>query len=301
MDLAPLTALNGPYRFGVAAALAILAVLREPIRALLWIAVLKREEVPAKDRRALALAAASRSVLHSGLDATSGGHVRAWLLQRSQTTQTEVSSLRHGQPSLWDTPRMAEGSLGPYLARVDAGSARLESSLDAGDYRRRMGFRRAAILLLNAAVAEKLWQNRDPLVWPALYNFRHYMELELKYLARDGAVFGVAAPPTSHDLQKLWLPVRNGFDQVFGGSASEPNGVIESAISVLNALDPYADGFRYASRRDGTASIPQDVYLDPEALLPLVRQVVEVFETASLAFQAEADYVHEVRDAHSQH
>jgi hypothetical protein len=52
---------------------------------------------------------------------------------------------------------------------------------------------------------------RDPLVWPALYCFRHFLELALKQHAADGQPLGVQQPPKGkHELQLLWPGVRDG-------------------------------------------------------------------------------------------
>lgn len=63
---------------------------------------------------------------------------------------------------------------------------------------------------------------------------------------------------------------------------------------MLEALDPAGDGFRYATTRIGQSSMIEDVYLDPQTLLGLIRQVDEVLGAAEMAFQAEAEGV---RDA----
>ena len=90
---------------------------------------------------------------------------------------------------------MATDPLAAFRSSDDSSAARLEHHPGAGDYRRRNGFRSAAVLLLEEAGRARLWNDRDPLVWPALYNFRHYLEIELKYLIRGFPELGLGVPP----------------------------------------------------------------------------------------------------------
>jgi hypothetical protein len=60
---------------------------------------------------------------------------------------------------------------------------------------------------------------------------------------------------------------------VFRDEDREPFDVLEHVIAMLEALDPAGDGFRYATTRIGQSSMIEDVYLDPQALLRLIREV----------------------------
>ena len=173
-------------------------------------------------------------------------------------------------------------------------AARLEHDPGAGDYRRRNGFGRPLCSCSRRLPKHVWWNDRDPLIWPALYSFRHYVELELKYLIREFPELGLGVPPATHRLRKLWPPVAKGFARCFGNEDREPFDVLERAIAMLEALDPAGDGFRYATTRGGESSMIEDVYLDPQALLRLIREVDEVLGAAGMAFQAEAEVIQEM-------
>jgi hypothetical protein len=192
---------------------------------------------------------------------------------------------------------MIPDPLAAFRSFDDSSAARLEGDPKAGDYRRRKGFRAAAVLLLEQAATVGPWQDRDPLIWPALYSFRHYVELELKYLVREFPALGLGVPAPTHRLRKLWPPVAEGFARCFGNEDREPFDVLERAIGMLEELDPAGDGFRYATTKSGKSSMIQDVYLDPQALLRLIREVDEVLDAAESAFQAEADCIQEQWEA----
>ena len=196
--------------------------------------------------------------------------------------------------AVWDYWGMVTDPLAAFRSSDDSSAARLERDPEAGGYRRRKGFRSAAVLLLEEAAAAGQWHDRDPLVWPALYSFRHYVELELKYLIREFPELGLGVPVATHRLRKLWPSVAEGFARCFGNEDREPFDVLERAIAMLEALDPAGDGFRYAATRAGESSMIEDVYLAPQALLRLIREVDEVLGAAGMAFQAEAEVIQEM-------
>ena len=99
----------------------------------------------------------------------------------------------------------------------DMSAARLEGDPAAGDYRRRKGFHSAAVLLLQEAAKAAIWNDRDPLVWPALYSFRHYVELELKYLVRGFPELGLGTPPRPIGSERCGLPSPGVSVDVSGG------------------------------------------------------------------------------------
>jgi hypothetical protein len=189
---------------------------------------------------------------------------------------------------------MVMDPLAGFRSLDDSLAARLEHDPGAGDYRRRKGFRSAAVLLLEKAAAAGQWNDRDPLIWPALYSFRHYVELEFKFLIRGFPELGLGIPATTHRLRKLWPSVADGFARCFGDEDREPFKVIDRALAMLETLDPAGDGFRYATTQAGASSIVEDIYLDPLTVLRLIHEVDEVLGAAEMAFQAEADAIQQM-------
>ena len=191
---------------------------------------------------------------------------------------------------------MLNATVGKYLSVEESTAAHLETWVEAGDYRRRQGFFRAAVMTLEAASREPHWQERDPLIWPALYNFRHFVELSLKMLARDTPSLVPGRVPATHELKRLWAPVRNGFELAFGAGFLEAASAIDEAVVLLHTLDPRGDGFRYATDRKGAPSIDRDMFLDPQALLGLFVEVERSLSAAQMAFDAHQTYIVEMHD-----
>src|SRR5688572_11153260 len=65
------------------------------------------------------------------------------------------------------------------------------------------GYKKAGDLLVEQTVENQHW--RDALLYPAIFTYRQFIELSLKYLiATYGGTVGVAPNWKDHDLQTLW-------------------------------------------------------------------------------------------------
>src|SRR6266567_2236337 len=84
----------------------------------------------------------------------------------------------------------------------------MDDAMLVGDWYARLhimtdGYKRAADLLVHEAIREP--NKRDFLVYPIIFCYRHYLELELKsMLAMYGPSVGIEANWSSHNLEKLW-------------------------------------------------------------------------------------------------
>lgn len=191
------------------------------------------------------------------------------------------------------SPALPKDPLEPFRSTEDWAAASLERDVAVGGERRRQGFLKTARLLLQAAVDAAHWSERDALIWPALYCFRHYVELQLKQLARAGLALGLAQPTNTHKLRPSWLPVRAGIARTLGES-DEPIATVDQAIAVFDALDPSGDGLRYATRRDGTPSMAVGVYIEPASLLRLIEATADVLNAAETAFDVYVETLREI-------
>ena len=65
------------------------------------------------------------------------------------------------------------------------------------------GYKTAADLMVAAAGQDRL--TRDTLVFPIIFNYRHFLEISLKYLlATYGPNVDIESNWRSHDLATLW-------------------------------------------------------------------------------------------------
>lgn len=130
------------------------------------------------------------------------------------------------------------------------------SSYDsAGAYA--LGYLNAAKLLARIVIFSE--RSMDTLVYPIVYLYRHYLEIQLKSLIRRGAcVTGVAIDAkleevlVSHNLMKLWNKFQPFFQEISGHN-KDFNSVkkgMESYINQIHVIDPVSFAFRYDRLRN---------------------------------------------------
>jgi hypothetical protein len=124
------------------------------------------------------------------------------------------------------------------------------------------GYRRGAQLLFEHA--EKNQHDRNCLIYPIAYLYRHHIELVLKHIIkRAPSLIGRPLTPEEeqhlkkHSLDLLWQDLKPMFDNIrraAGWDAPAPAiEAIDDCIHRLNLLDPKSTSFRYPR------SLPPDV------------------------------------------
>ena len=116
------------------------------------------------------------------------------------------------------------------------------------------GFQRAADMVVDAARADD--GNPDDLLFPVAYLYRHHLELMLKGVvalgARSGAIDVSDDCLVKHDLQKLWIKVKQLIDQVWADSPQEDLKAVAQVVMEFHKLDPSGQAFRYARGKKGS-------------------------------------------------
>jgi len=136
------------------------------------------------------------------------------------------------------------------------------------------GFMRAGKLLVDSAIAEP--RLRWELTLPALYAYRHAIELGLKWtLVTYGRAFDVVSPDvhTTHNLKVLWDAFQQLLDAISHPGEEEGNRAARRVVMAFHEWDKQGDAFRYAVRRDGGAIILREQQID----LVRLRDVMEGF------------------------
>jgi hypothetical protein len=118
-------------------------------------------------------------------------------------------------------------------------------------YRLLRGYKRAGDILIQNALTER--EDRDNVIFPALFNYRHYVELALKAAVEEhGALVDVSlGEKPNHKLPDLWdLFVK--IVKAFGDDCSAPEfTVVKTCIDQLEIVDASSTAFRYAQKRNG--------------------------------------------------
>ncbi|MEQ9412167.1 MAG: hypothetical protein RIK87_30955 [Fuerstiella sp.] len=93
---------------------------------------------------------------------------------------------------------------------------------------------------------------RAALVYPIVFNYRHFIELALKYIiATYGGTVGIKPNWNTHDLETLWCTFRR---VLIGYGHEDPDGtdqVISKTITEFSKVDERSFSFRYPVDRQG--------------------------------------------------
>ena len=126
------------------------------------------------------------------------------------------------------------------------------------------GYRHAAELILNSI------QNAptdDELLYPVIYLYRHFLELELKSLVVASSTLSpqqivIEDLNREHDVHKLWLKCEANFQYVPLEFGPEIVGTVGSCIKEISDIDPLSQAFRYAVDRKGNQTLGRITEVD---------------------------------------
>ncbi len=92
--------------------------------------------------------------------------------------------------------------------------------------------------------------HNDALVYPMLFCYRQYLELSIKALTVlvNRAQESEEGFPRSHNLKKLWSPIRDPLFNEIEQSEKEAFEIVEGIIRQFHEIDPRSHGFRYPSK-----------------------------------------------------
>lgn len=122
------------------------------------------------------------------------------------------------------------------------------------------GFRKLARIGAQFVNAEN--QDRDYLVHPIVFNYRHYLEVKLKELILEGSLLLDRRFPNeilrTHDLRTLWRSCRTILESVGleGTAGEEELDAIGEAVEELATIDGGSYAFRYPVDIKGNPSLP---------------------------------------------
>jgi len=115
---------------------------------------------------------------------------------------------------------------------------------------------------------------RACLVYPIIFNYRHFIELSLKYLlATFGPTVGVKPNWQSHDLATLWASFREMLAEYGDHDPDETNPVVETIVVEFAKIDPNSYSYRYPVDSKGNAIPVTVAELDLESLKDVMEGV----------------------------
>lgn len=165
----------------------------------------------------------------------------------------------------------------------------LAEGADERSFRLLRGYKRAGDVLVKAALTERY--DRDNLVFPAIFNYRHYIELALKALLEEhGSFAGVALGKRNHKLPELW-ELFVTIAKAFGNNRMDSAAVaVGECITEIAGVDPSSTTFRYARDCDGSTTVLPENGLDLVQLHDVMNGIENFFECADLDFTHKREY-----------
>lgn len=112
------------------------------------------------------------------------------------------------------------------------------------------GYKKAGDLMVVAAERESA--QRHCLVFPILFNYRHFLELSLKYqLATYGPTVGIEPNWNCHRLEVLWSAFIEMLDRFGSDDPDEVDPVVGEIILEFAKIDPGSYSYRYPVNKKG--------------------------------------------------
>jgi hypothetical protein len=132
--------------------------------------------------------------------------------------------------------------------------ALLSEDVDSRFFRMVDGYKRAADALVDAAAADP--RNRDSLVYPIVFCYRHYLELVIKEtISRYGPRVDINPDWLwqKHDITKLWGQFILLLERCGIGSAGEYTAQVGYCVAEFSNIDERSFSFRFPTDRAGKA------------------------------------------------
>ena len=171
----------------------------------------------------------------------------------------------------------------------------LAEAADERNYRLLRGYKLAGDILVQSAYADRA--DRPNLIFPALFNYRHYIELALKsFIEEHGHLASVSLGTKSHKLLSLWSMFKLIIIQSSADPADPATLAVENCVREFDRLDTSSTTFRYATNLQGIApSLPRDG-LDLVGLHDVMNGIENYFESVDASLKHKAEIVAENHD-----
>jgi len=133
------------------------------------------------------------------------------------------------------------------------------------------GYKEAAGLL--ARHIENKGESQDILIFPIIFLYRHYLELELKNIIIDSheLIDSGADVKLDHKISVLWQTCSQLLNKIDSTYPKEELKQVGRLIREFEQIDPLATAFRYPEDKVGKPSLPTEKLIN-------IRNVREVFE-----------------------
>lgn len=135
--------------------------------------------------------------------------------------------------------------------------------------------------ILNRHVLESRGKGSDTLVYPIIFLYRQYIELQLKSLIKHGSIvlYSPEKYLKTHDIKQLWKQCRKILEKIFEED-SESLDEIEESIYQLSEIDPSSEAFRYPVDKKGKKTLQGITHINLKNIYEIMTRVCSLLEGA---------------------
>ena len=130
---------------------------------------------------------------------------------------------------------------------------------------------------------ERFSSDRHFLVYPILFNYRHGLELAIKWIIDSyGRCAGIYLEPDdlNHDLWSLWKMCKEVILKVGSDDTDGSIKAVEQIVKDFHDCDSGAMSFRYSRNKDGAAIPLPDISIDIQNIRDVMEGVDNFFSDA---------------------
>ena len=139
------------------------------------------------------------------------------------------------------------------------------------------GYMSAGAGLIELCTQKGYEHERNTVIYPILFNYRHGLELAMKLIIVRHGGQGIHGIDDNHNLWKLWTRCRTIIEQ-YESLDVEASDVIEQIVKDFHDLDKSGITFRYGWGKDGKEIKQPDDVIDLENIRDVTEGVAGYFE-----------------------
>ncbi|MGA7579331.1 MAG: hypothetical protein ACLQUW_08505 [Desulfobaccales bacterium] len=163
-----------------------------------------------------------------------------------------------------------------------------------------IGYKDAADILVE--YVNKTNNKPDLIVFPIVFLYRHYLELQLKMVIKDGyqLLFMNKDYAKCHKLDELWNDCKIIIEKIWPGGDKEPVEAMDDYINQFCQVDPTSTEFRYPVRRNGADTLENLDYINLSHLSKIMKSIENfiggIHEAISIELETIRDHVESPND-----
>ena len=139
------------------------------------------------------------------------------------------------------------------------------------------GYLSAGEGLIKLCTQDGYEHERHFVIYPILYNYRHGLELAMKWIIFTYGGQGIGEIDDDHNLWKLWKRCRETIEQ-YGSPDPDTDDVIEQIVKDFQDIDKAGITFRYGWRKNGQNIKLPDHLIDLENIRDVMEGVAGYFD-----------------------